>query len=170
MKTVGIEDGALAAFNSRLRHMLSQGLGPEEPPSPSGRGRRHEYSVLDTLNLALALQIQRAFVDPAVAATFILQERARLTSAWRQSAGTLKPFWLELELDAFAGIARGQAGAGRRGAIRIAEGRQPEIGVQPAPRLRIDLAAIVNRVGGALIFAGISSSAMAVALHQLRSS
>jgi hypothetical protein len=120
------------------------------------------------LNLALTLQIQRAFVDPVIAAAFILEERAALVPAWRTAVGTMQPLWLELELDAFARITHKEIAMGRRGAVRIADKRDPKRGVQPAPRLHIDLAAVVNRVGGALIAAGVSASAISEALHELR--
>jgi hypothetical protein len=73
-----------------------------------------------------------------------------------------------VELNAFATMERPEIAISRRGAARIAGEESLRKGVQPPPRLNVDLSALINRIGAALILAGISPSAMAAELDALR--
>lgn len=113
MRLHGIQPDGTAAFNARLKHLLDQGLIADQ--RPEGR-RRRVYRLVDVLEIALCLQLQRSYVPPATAVRFVIDNRVRLDQFWSERPSDIAPR-LFIEVDAFAAIgAKGrEMGRGSRG-------------------------------------------------------
>lgn len=100
MRLHGIQESGEAAFNSRLKHLLDLGL--IEDRRPEGRGRR-TYRLVDVLEMALCLQLQRSFIPPATAVRFVLENRDVLDRRWAEFKAP-RTRCIDIAMDAFAMI------------------------------------------------------------------
>ncbi|PZP18086.1 MAG: hypothetical protein DI607_05910, partial [Sphingomonas hengshuiensis] len=76
MNLVGVTGEARGAFDARLKHTLAQGVILDDRPRGEKGPRGHRrYLLMDVLQLALVFQLQRALVDPAAAAAFVIENR-----------------------------------------------------------------------------------------------
>ncbi len=154
MNLVGAPEGSAPAFDARLKHTLRQGVVPDDRPTGDDGPRGHRrYLLIDVLQLALVFQIQRALIDPAAAAAFIIDNRAELEDMWLAAARAPDEHWLEIEVDAYAALGGEGKGrpSGRVGALAFAGTRRRREMAEPPPVLRIDLAALRDRVGSSMV-------------------
>jgi hypothetical protein len=155
MRLHGVTDGE-PAFNARLKHILSLGLVAAK--RNDGRGRR-TYGLIDVLEIALCLQLQRSYVPPAAAVRFVTGNRAHLDKFWSEAPKGAAPR-LYVEVDAFAAIG-GEGRAGGRGSRgnevgTISLRRMAHLGADAVPpsSLVIDMADLQRRVHDQLVRAG----------------
>jgi hypothetical protein len=154
MNLLGVSEEQTPAFDSRLKHTLRQGIVPDDRPSEGDRPRGHRrYLLIDVLQLALVFQLQRALIDPAAAAAFVIENREELERQWTAAARALDHHWLEIEVDAYAALgAEGKGRAsGRVGALAF-PGTRPRRGIaEPALVLRVDMLALHDRVSSSMM-------------------
>lgn len=145
------------AFNARLKHILDLGLIEDR----RGKGeRRRTYGLVDVLEIALCLQMQRSYVPPATAVRFIIDNRVHLDKFWSEGPLGRAP-WLYIEVDAFTAIGGTgrESGRGSRGneAGTIRLGRLASISGDAVPpsTLVIDTADLQRRVDNQLVQTGV---------------
>ncbi|WP_454279441.1 hypothetical protein [Sphingomonas sp. Marseille-Q8236] len=160
MRLHGVADGE-AAFNARLKHILALGLVEDQ----RGEGeRRRTYGLIDVLEIALCLQLQRSYVPPATAVRFVVDNRVHLDKFWSEGPKGRAPR-LYVEVDAFAaiGTAGRTAGRGSRGneVGTISLSRMSHLGVEAVPpsSLMIDTADLQRRVHDQLVREGAREAA-----------
>lgn len=157
MNLVGVTGEARGAFDARLKHTLAQGVIPDDRPrSDTGPRGHRRYLLMDVLQLTLVFQLQRALVDPAAAAAFVIENRETLEEMWVEAASAMAPRWLDIEIDAYAvlgGEGKGRP-SGRVGALAFPGTRERRSIAEPAPVLRLDLAALRDRVGSSMTILG----------------
>ncbi|WP_242096093.1 hypothetical protein [Sphingomonas sp. CROZ-RG-20F-R02-07] len=157
MNLVGVTQEAHGAFDARLKHTLGQGIILDDRPRGDKGPRGHRrYLLMDVLQLALVFQLQRGLVDPAAAAAFVIQNREKLEVLWVEASGARDHYWLEIEIDAYAAIGGERKGrpSGRVGALAFPGSRARRGIAEPAPVLRLDLAALRDRVGSSMLILG----------------
>lgn len=157
MNLVGVTDESKAAFDSRLKHTLRQGVVLDDRPHDAKGPRGHRrYLLIDVLQLALVFQLQRALIDPAAAAAFVIENREKLEQMWADASRSINSYWLNIEIDAYAVIGREGKGrpSGRLGALAFAGTRERRGIAETAPVLRLDLTALRNRVGSSMMILG----------------
>lgn len=153
MNLVGVTSGDRPAFEARVRHTIKQGIVADDR-LPGEKGARHRrFILIDVLQLALAFQLQRALVDPAAVAAFIVDNRAYLERKWIEANHALHECWLEIEVDAYAAIGGEGKGrpSGRVGALAIAGSRARRAMAEPPLVLRVDMLALCDRVRSSMI-------------------
>ncbi len=157
MNLVGAPEHSKPAFDSRLKHTLRQGVVPDDRPDGGNGPRGHRrYLLLDVLQLALVFQLQRALIDPAAAGAFVIDNRDELERMWIEAARAPAEHWLEVEVDAYATLGSEGRGrpSGRVGALALAGSRPRREIAEPPPVLRIDMAALRDRVGSSMLILG----------------
>lgn len=157
MNLVGVTGESRGAFDARLKHTLAQGVIPDDRPRGQKGPRGHRrFLLMDVLQMALVFQLQRALVDPAAAAAFIIDNREKLEETWVKASIALAPYWLDIEIDAYAAIGGEGKGrpSGRVGALAFPGTRERRGIAEPAPVLRLDLAALRDRVGSSMTILG----------------
>jgi hypothetical protein len=157
MNLVGVTQEARGAFDARLKHTLAQGVILDDRPHGKKGPRGHRrYLLMDVLQLALVFQLQRALIDPAAAAAFIIEHRVTLEEMWVKASIAMAPYWLDIEVDAYAAIGSEGKGrpSGRVGALAFPGSRSRRGIAEPAPVLRLDLAALRDRVGSSMLVLG----------------
>lgn len=157
MNLVGVTQDARGAFDARLKHTLAQGVIPDDRPLGDKGPRGHRrYLLMDVLQLALVFQLQRALVDPAAAAAFVIENREKLEEMWVKASIAMDHYWLDIEIDAYAAIGNEGKGrpSGRVGALAFPGTRERRGIAEPAPVLRLDLAALRDRVGSSMTILG----------------
>jgi len=160
MRLHGVTDGE-AAFNARLKHILALGLVEDH----RGEGeRRRTYGLVDVLEIALCLQLQRSYVPPATAVRFVVDNRVHLDKFWSQGPKGQAPR-LYVEVDAFAAIGGAGRGAGRgsrgneTGTISLSRMAHLAADAVPPSSLVIDTADLQRRVHDQLARLGIDDDA-----------
>ena len=157
MNLVGVTGQARGAFDARLKHTLAQGVILDDRPRGAKGPRGHRrYLLMDVLQLALVFQLQRALVDPAAAAAFVIENRDKLEEMWVEASAAMDHYWLDIEIDAYAAIGGDGKGrpSGRVGALAFPGTRKRRGIAEPAPTLRLDLAALRDRVGSSMTILG----------------
>lgn len=157
MNLVGVTGEARGAFDARLKHTLAQGVILDDRPRGEKGPRGHRrYLLMDVLQLALVFQLQRALVDPAAAAAFVIENREKLEEMWVEASAAMDHHWLDIEIDAYAAIGSEGKGrpSGRVGALAFPGTRERRGIAEPAPVLRLDLAALRDRVGSSMLILG----------------
>lgn len=71
-------------------------------PTHHRRTPNRTYDVSDLMECAIALQMQRGFVDPAMSAAVVIGRRAALHEAWRRAIIKRDDYLLQVALNAFA--------------------------------------------------------------------
>lgn len=153
MNLVGVTSGDRPAFEARVRHTIKQGVVADDR-LPGKKGARHRrFILIDVLHLALAFQLQRALVDPAAVAAFIVDNRDDLERKWTEANRALHECWLEIEVDAYAAIGGERKGrpSGRVGALAIAGSRARRAIAEPPLVLRVDMLKLCDRVRSSMI-------------------
>lgn len=157
MNLVGVPADSQPAFDSRLKHTIRQGVASGTRTAGGGkRGGHRRFPLSDVLQLALAIQLQRALVDPAAAAAFIVENRDELERQWLIASRAIEECWLEIEVDAYAVIGDSGKGrpSGRVGALAF-PGTRPRRGIaEPALTLRVDLLGLYDRVTSSMMILG----------------
>lgn len=158
MNLVGVAEDARGAFDARLKHTLSQGVVPDDRPQDDKGPRGHRrYLIMDVLQLALVFQLQRGLVDPAAAAAFVIDNREKLEEMWVEASAATHPYWLDIEIDAYAVLSEGKGRpSGRVGALAFPGTRERRGIAEPAPVLRLDLTALRERVNSSMLILGDS--------------
>lgn len=163
MRLHGVKADGEKAFNARLKHILDLGLIEDR----RGEGeRRRTYGLVDVLEMALCLQLQRSYVPPATAVRFIVDNRVHLDKFWSEGPLGRAP-WLYLEVDAFAAIGGSDRdkGRGSRGneAGTISLSRLAHLSAEAVPpsSLVIDTTDLQRRVGDQLVRAGVRAAVLA---------
>lgn len=163
MRLHGVKTGGEKAFNARLKHILD--LGIIEDRRSQGE-RRRTYGLVDVLEIALCLQLQRSYVPPATAVRFIVDNRVTLDKFWSEGPRGRAP-WLYLEVDAFAAIGgtdrdKGRGSRGNEtGTISVSRLAHLSAEAVPPSTLVIDTTDLQRRVGDQLVAAGVSAAVLA---------
>lgn len=153
MNLLGVPDTSAPAFDSRLKHTLRQGVVPDDRPRDDKGPRGHRrYLLIDVLQLALVFQLQRALVDPAAAAAFVIDNRDELERRWTEASRAIHQCWLEIEVDANAALGSEGKGrpSGRVGALAFPGTRQRRGISEPPLALRVDLLSLHDRVSSSM--------------------
>ncbi|HEV2567080.1 hypothetical protein [Sphingomonas sp.] len=141
MRLHGVQPEGTPAFNARLKHLLEMGLITDR--RVLGRGRR-SYRLVDILELALCLQLQRSYVPPATAVRFVMVNRDHLDKVWvGGSTGNQTPLHLRVDALAAIGDASRTMGRGSRGnetgTISLTRMRHPGPKAVPPATLTVDM-------------------------------
>lgn len=156
MKLHGVKPDAEGAFNARLKHVLDLDLIEDRRGQDE---RRRTYGLVDVLEIALCLQLQRCYVPPATAVRFIIKNRLTLDKFWSQGKTGHAPR-LYIEMDAFAAI--GDEGRDKRrgsrgneiGTISLDRLAHLRAEAMPPSSLTIDTVDLQRRVDDQLVRVG----------------
>lgn len=154
-----------AAFSARLKRTITL-FRPKKARTGRRTGNRR-YGLRDVLEIALSLQLQRAFVSDGSASEFIMRERPTLHAAWARGLAKHDAFVLNLPIDAFAvNDARRPQGTDNPSNPSISIGRGGEVD-DGRPILLVDISRLAMDVIEALRAQLGSPSALDAALDDL---
>lgn len=163
LQMFGLPARGADAMSARLKALMGGGLRRQTSAKP-GRGKAYRIELIEALDVALALFLQRAFVPPTAAISFLQEHRNNIDRHWRKAASG-EQSRITVSVDAFALLGGTTARTGRfsqdaTGTIEmiacrhVARMKGQKIG---PPSITIDLQALHSALTECLLACGMPS-------------
>lgn len=166
----GIPGSSAHTLSERLKTILRLCVGRNRGTAP-GRGRACRNCLLEVLDAALAVTLQRAFIPPTAIAAMLVEHRHELEASWARAWSRCAEI-IVVEIDAFSGNDRAGQRTGRFSedttgtlTLGVSGRRVRRAALVAAPGIEIDLDQLYSLVIRGLFHVGIPLAELRRAEH-----